>query len=302
MRIGTTLNVNQSQQEITDQISHLHNAGFQSAWASQIFGHDALTALAVAGSHVPGIELGTAVVPIYPRHPMMLAAQALTVQQATGGRLALGIGLSHQVVVEGCWGLSFDRPARYMREYLAALMPLLHGQQVDVHGEVLTARTFAPLEHATVTPPPVIVAALGATMLDLAGTVADGTATWMTGRQTVADHIAPRINAAAEAAGRPAPRVVVSLPVCVTDDTDAAAELINTEFAIYPTLPSYKAMLELEGATAAADVALLGTAEEVLEGLGLLAEAGATDFVASICGTRDERQSTFELLAQAARG
>jgi len=215
--------------------------------------------------------------------------------------LILGIGLSHQVVVEGMWGLSFDRPARYMKEYLAALMPLLHGETVSVAGERITTHTFAPLEIREVTAPPVLVAALADTMLKLAGRVADGTVTWMTGIQTIESHIAPVIRAAAEKAGRPAPRIGVSLPISVTADIDAARELINQEFAIYPNLPSYKAMLDKEGAVSPADVALLGDEDAVRASIDKLAAAGATDFVASIVGTREERDRTFSLLSEIAR-
>ena len=164
------------------------------------------------GRRCPASSLGTGVVPVYPRHPMMLAQQALTVQLATGNRLILGIGLSHQVVVEGMWGLSFEKPARYMKEYLAALMPLLHGETVNVTGERVTTNAFAPLEIHGVDAPPVLVAALGDTMLKLAGRVADGTVTWMTGTRTIESHITPIIRAAAEKAGRPAPRIGVALP------------------------------------------------------------------------------------------
>ena len=191
-------------------------------WSSQIFGWDTLTVLAVVGREVPGVDLGTAVIPVHPRHPMMLAEQALTVQAASGGRLVLGIGLSHQVVVEGAWGCSFDQPARYMREYLSVLVPLLRGEQVSFNGEVIRTNTFGPLDVVPTPPPPVLVAALGPTMLRPAGTQADGTVTWMVGPDDVADHIVPTITAAASDAGRPSPQVVVTLPVCVTDDADAA--------------------------------------------------------------------------------
>ena len=199
-------------------LERYREAGLDHAFASQIFGPDALTLLAVAGSQVPGIGLGTGVVPVYPRHPMMLAQQALTVQMATDNRLLLGIGLSHQIVVENMWGMSFERPAAYMREYLTALMPLLRGETVRCEGERVTTNAFAPLDIADVEAPPVLVAALADTMLKLAGRVADGTVTWMTGTATIGDHIVPTITAAAEAAGRPAPRVVVSLPIAVTND------------------------------------------------------------------------------------
>ncbi|MEI6700926.1 MAG: TIGR03564 family F420-dependent LLM class oxidoreductase, partial [Actinomycetota bacterium] len=282
MRIGAGINVGTTVEGITEQIAKLAEAGFHAAWASQIFGHDALTALAVAGAAVPGIELGTAVVPVYPRHPQVMAAQALTVQSATNNRLLLGIGLSHQVVVENCWGMSFDRPARYMKEYLAALMPMLHGETANVDGEVLKAVTWAPLDIPEVKAPPVLVAALAPAMLKLAGTVADGTATWMTGTGTIRSHIAPTIQAAADAAGRPTPRIAVALPVCVTSDPAAAAAAINEDYSIYPNLPSYRAMLDLEGADTAAAIAFIGSAAQIREQLTAREAAGATDLRGAI--------------------
>ena len=276
-------------------------AGLDHAFASQIFGPDALTLLAVAGSRVPGIGLGTGVVPVYPRHPMMLAQQALTVQAATDNRLLLGIGLSHQVVVEGMWGLSYERPAAYMKEYLASLMPLLHGEAVRCEGERVTTNAFAPLEIADVEPPPVLVAALGDTMLKLAGRVADGTITWMTGTGTIEGHIAPTISAAAEAAGRPAPRVVVSLPIAVTADHEAARDRMNEAFAIYPNLPAYKAMLDKEGAAVAGDIGFIGDEEAVAASIARLADAGATDFVAALVGDADERARGLALISEIAR-
>ena len=263
LRIGSMIDVDTSLPDTVAQLRRYKEAGLAHAFASQIFGPDALTLLAAAGAQVPGIDLGTGVVPVHPRHPMMLAAQALTVQWATGNRLLLGIGLSHQVVVEGIWGMSYDRPARYMQEYLSSLMPLLQGEAVKSTGERVTTNAFVPLGIPGAEAPPVLVAALGPTMLKLAGTVADGTVTWMTGTGTVASHIAPTITAAAQAAGRPAPRVVVSLPVAVTDDPEAAKERINEALSIYPNLPSYRAMLDKEGAESPADIAFVGDEEAV---------------------------------------
>jgi 5,10-methylenetetrahydromethanopterin reductase len=301
LRIGSMIETDKPLDEIVALLQRYHEAGLDHAFASQIFGPDALTLLAVAGSQVPGIGLGTGVVPVYPRHPMMLAQQALTVQMATGNRLLLGIGLSHQVVVEGMWGMSFERPAAYMREYLTSLMPLLRGETVRCEGERVTTNAFAPLDIANVEAPPVLVAALADTMLKLAGRVADGTVTWMTGTATIGDHIAPTITAAAEAAGRPAPRVVVSLPIAVTNDRDAAAARINEAFAIYPNLPSYKAMLDKEGAAAAADIGFIGDEEAVAASIAKLADAGATDFVGAIVGDAAERARGFALLSEIAK-
>jgi F420-dependent oxidoreductase-like protein len=300
LRIGSMIETDKPLADVVSLLQRYREAGLDHAFASQIFGPDALTLLAVAGSQVPGIGLGTGVVPVHPRHPMMLAQQALTVQWATGDRLLLGIGLSHQVVVESMWGLSYDKPARYMKEYLASLMPLLRGETVRSAGERVTTNAFSPIE-VPGAPPPVLVAALGATMLKLAGTVADGTITWMTGIGTIAGHIAPTITAAAEAAGRPAPRVVVSLPISVTKDVDAAKARIDAALAIYPNLPSYKAMLDMEGAQSAADVSFVGDEETVAAAIGRLADAGATDFVAAVVGDGAERERGLALLSELAR-
>jgi F420-dependent oxidoreductase-like protein len=302
LRIGSLIDVNQPVAGVVAQLRSFVEAGFDHAFSSQIFGPDALTLLAVVGSQVPGIDLGTGVVPVYPRHPMMLAQQALTVQAATDNRLILGIGLSHQVVVEGMWGMSFDRPASYMREYLASLMPLLHGEAVQSDGERVTTHAFTPIEVADVTPPPVLVAALAPTMLKLAGAVADGTVTWMTGTGTIESHIAPAIRAAAAEAGRPEPRIAVALPISVTADVDTAKERINKEFAIYPNLPSYRAMLDKEGAESAADIGFVGDEEHVAASIEKLAQAGATDFSAAIVGDRAERERGFALMKELARG
>ena len=189
--------------KLTDQLRRAADDGFASVWLANIFGLDALTALAVAGSQVPGIELGTAVVPTYPRHPAVLAQQALTAALAVGpGRLTLGIGLSHKIVIEDMYGYSFDRPARHMREYLSVLLPLLDGSPVSVDGSTLSAHIGLSVPRTA--PVPVLLAALAPRMLTLAGEQTDGTVLWMTGPATVRDYVVPAISAAASAAGRPA--------------------------------------------------------------------------------------------------
>jgi F420-dependent oxidoreductase-like protein len=296
VRIGVMIDTEQPFDAMVGQVLALRDAGIETAWASQIFSYDALTALAVLGREVDGISLGTAVVPTYPRHPVMLAAQALTVQAATGGRLTLGIGLSHQVVIENVFGQSFDRPARHMREYLSILVPLLGGEQVGFTGETLRASTFGPL--AIEAPAPdVLVAALGTTMLGIAGRQAAGTVTWMTGPATVESHIVPTIRRAAEEAGRPEPRVAVGLPVCVTSDADGARQRAGEVFALYGHLPSYRAMLDREGAEGPADVAVVGSEAEIREVVTRLAAAGVTDFCGAPFGSKGEVADTVALLA-----
>lgn len=286
--------------QLREQIAQAAADGFTSVWMAHIFGLDALTALAITGRDVPGIELGTAVVPTYPRHPAALAQQALTVQAALGGRLALGIGLSHQVVIEGMFGYSFDKPARHMREYLDILLPLLRDGNVSYTGETYSTHLglTSPREH----PVPVYLAAMAPRMLHLAGAVADGTILWMTGPATVDSHVVPKLTAAAAEAGRPTPRVVCILPVCVTSDPDAARERANKVFAVYNQLPSYRAMLDIEGAGGPGDVAIVGDEESVRRQIVALADIGVTDFVAGSFGAGDHAVNTRALLGALARG
>ena len=298
MRYGVTIDAGGPVPDFTEQVRRAAAAGIHAVGTSQIFGYDALTLFAATGQQVPDIELVTAVVPTYPRHPFMLAAQALTVQAITDGRLTLGIGLSHKRVVEGVWGLSFDQPLRHMREYLEVLMPLLHGEGVSFEGEDFRVAT-GPLG-VVAAAPDVIVAALGPQMLELTGKVADGTATWMTGLRTIADLTVPTITAAAAAAGRPAPRVMVSLPVSVTDDVDAARAQADEVFSIYGRLPSYRAMLDREGAAGPGDVAVVGDEEAVAAQIARFADAGGTDLLAAPFGSRADRDRTVALIAELA--
>jgi len=274
--------------------------GLATLWLPQLFDVDALTALAVIGHQVPGIELGTAVVPIYGRHPIVLAGQVLTTQAACGNRLVLGLGLSHQIVVEGMFGYSFAKPVSHLREYLAAFLPLLRGEAPQVDGETVTSHPFAPVRVAGAEPPPLLLAALGPTMLKLAGDVATGTITWLVGPRTLGDYVVPTIVAAAEAAGRPAPRIVVGLPTCVTDDAGAARQRASKSFGQYNSLPSYRAMLDREGADDVGEVAVVGDEPAVAAQLARLADLGATDFATPVFGSADERERTLRLLSAVA--
>lgn len=275
--------------------------GFATYWAPQIFGHDALTVLAVVGREVPRIELGTSVVPTYPRHPMMLAQQCLSVQAASGGRLCLGIGLSHQVVIEQMMGMSFDKPVRHMREYLEVLGPLSRSQAVGFSGETYSVHAAVSVPGSS--PFPIVLAALGPQMLRLAATLADGTLTWCTGPRTLAEHTIPTITAAAAEADRPVPRVIAALPVCVTTDIDGALARAAKVFAVYGQLPSYRAMLDREGVAGPADIAIVGGADEVVDRIAALADIGVTDFAAVAFGaTDDERHDTAAALRTVING
>jgi F420-dependent oxidoreductase-like protein len=203
-------------------------------------------------------------------------------------------------VIEGVLGYSFEKPARHMREYLSVLIPLLHAEQVQFEGETVTFRGMGPLEAPGAEPPPVLLAALAPRMLELAGSRADGTVTWMTGPGTIADHIGPSIRKAAEAAGKPAPRIAVGLPVSVTADADAARQAANKAFAVYGQLPSYRAMLDKEGAAQPGDVAIVGDEDTVRAGIQRVFDAGGTEFSAAVFGSREEVGRTRGLLKKLA--
>ena len=268
--------------------------GFASFALTQIFGLDAMTVLAVVGHAVPRIELLTGVVPTYPRHPVTMAQQALTVQAASGGRFVLGIGLSHQLVIENMFGLSFERPLRHMRDYLAVLMPLIDDGKAEVDGATISTHLALTIEGRE--PCPVVVAALGPKMLELAGEQTAGTVTWMTGPATLAEHTVPTITAAAARAGRPAPRIISALPICLTNDVDAARERAARDFQVYGFLPSYRAMLDREGAGGPGDVAIAGDDAVLTAAMSRLVDAGVTQFMASIFGSREERERTRAFL------
>ena len=281
--------------DLKKQVQVANNLGYSTFWTPQIFNLDALTALAVIAESVEGIRLGTSVIPTYPRHPMMLAQQALTVNQVSNGRLDLGIGLSHKPVVEGMWGISFDAPVGHMSDYLQILMALLHNGTISYGGKHLTSRGGIDVPADA---PPVLVAALGPQMLKLVGRVADGTVTWMTGPETIRNHISPVINAAAEEAGRPVPQVIAAVPVCITSDLDMAEEYAKRDFGFYGDLPSYRAMLEREGLANSWDIALSGSFEEVAEGLQKYSDSGGTQVVAAVYGPDEAREQTVSELAK----
>jgi F420-dependent oxidoreductase-like protein len=284
MRIGLVSaavgNPNAGLEDVVAEIRRMEEQGFPFVSLPNIFGVDAITAIAIAGRETSRIEMATGVVPSPPRHPAALAQQALTAQAAAGGRFVLGIGLSHKIVIENMFGLSYAHPAKQMREYLQVLMPLLEGKTADFQGDVY--RVNAGLQVAGAAPVPVLVAALGPRMLKLTGELAHGTTTWMTGRRTLADHVVPTITAAASAAGRGAPRILAAIPIALTDDVEAARDACNRAFAIYPTLPSYKAMLDREGVDQPAGIALIGDEATLRAGLAGLRDAGVTDFAASV--------------------
>lgn len=277
---GTGLVQTASVQAIVDHAARAHDDGFSSYWLAEhpTGGFDAITVLALVGQSVSEIELGTAIVPTFPRHPMALAGQALTTHSVLPGRFTLGIGLSHEPMMAQL-GIGFEKPIRHLREFLSVLMPLLEDGQVAFQGETLSceAEVFGRSTHAC----PVLVAALGPQALKVAGTRTGGTTLAWVGPKTIREHIVPRISAAAEAAGRGAPRIVATLPVCIADDEETVRQRVAQGLSTYAKLPSYRAMFEREGVDGPGDLVLAGSEARVAEALGELAQAGVTDFAAS---------------------
>ena len=257
----------------------IERRGFASMWMANIFALDAILTLAIVGRETKRIELGTAVVPTYPRHPFAMAQEAMSANMAAGGRFALGIGLSHKLVIEDMLGLSYEKPARHMREYIEVLAPLLRGEPVKYSGEVYKVAASLAIE----TPPPaLLIAAMGDAMLKLTGELADGTVLWMTGAKTVETHVAPKLTASARAAGRPAPRIAAGIPIALTNDPAGAREWTAKNLVMYGHLPSYRAMLDREGLAGPADLALVGDEKVLDAGLARMRDAGVTDFIAAL--------------------
>jgi len=299
MRIGVMIGADGPGASLDDVIGIARNAeklGLDSVWMANIFSFDAITSLALIGRETTRIRLGTAVTPTYPRHPTAIAQQALTTNAASGGRFTLGIGLSHKLVIEDMLGMSYDKPARHMREYLSVLMPLVRGEPAAFQGEQY--RVNAALDIPGGAPMPVVVAALGPVMLKLAGELADGTNTWMVGPKTMEKHIVANLSRAADAAGRPSPRVVGGFPIALTTNVEAAKQKINEQLVIYGQLPSYRAMLDKEGAAGPADIALVGDENALRGELRRLENIGVTDFNAAIADVEEGvRARTLEFLA-----
>lgn len=299
MRIGVTCGAAAANHLNTSigKAKEAEAAGFRTMWMVHAFGHDAINTLSMAGRETSFIELGTSVVPIQPRHPVSLAQQSLTAAAASGGRFTLGVGLSHKSMVEDMLGLSYEQPARQMREYLEILCPLLRDGRVNHDGTQFRVHAGITIEDAP-RPVPVLLAALGPAMLGLAGGMADGTITWLTGLNTLENHTAPLITKAAAAAGRPRPRIVAGLPLLLTNDPDAARASLAKQLSFYNAMPSYRAMLDREGAAGPADVAIIGGENVLDDAIARLENIGVTDLRASITGTGgDSEARTLNYLA-----
>jgi F420-dependent oxidoreductase-like protein len=283
--------------EVVRAVRDAADAGFAGIWVPQTTSIDTLTALAVAARTVPDIPIGTAVVPIQGRHPIPMAQQALTVAQAAGGqRFTLGVGVTHRVVSEGFYGIPYERMVAMCEEQLEALQGLLgSSHSASLEGRWMTARARIDVDGPAVS---VVVAALGPRMLEIAGRLSDGTVTWMTGVRSLRESVVPGIRASAERAGRTDPRIVVGLPVCVTDDVASARDRLRPALQGAMSMPSYARMMALEGLDDPADLGIIGDEDTVVQRIAELREIGVTELLANVVGSAEEQQRTVALLGR----
>lgn len=272
---------------ITAQAREAAKLGYGTLWVAQRGGWDALTTLPALAAAAPGLELGTCVVPTYSRHPITMAAQALTVQAAAGVPVHLGVGLSHKFIVEGEFGYSYDRPIRHLREYLQALNPLLRGEKADVHGESLTAAGAVNAPGAG--RPAVLVGSVSPQSTRLAGELADGVITTWAGPRAIGEFVVPALGRAA--------RVVSGQLICVTSEVDERREWLDETYGGVAGIPAYRAILEREGHARVSDSAIVGDEETVRRQVKSLEDAGATELLVMPFGSAEEQARTRELLA-----
>ncbi|WP_151770570.1 TIGR03564 family F420-dependent LLM class oxidoreductase [Streptomyces abyssomicinicus] len=304
MTVGVTLDPAATTIDDTVRLAReAHEVGLRSVWFGQAAGHDSPSLAAIVGREVPGLHVGTAAIPIFGRHPLLVAGQARTAQAATGGRYHLGLALGAPKLIEAGFGIRYERPIALLREFLTALRQLTQDGSADFHGELLTATTPRPAAVPGAEPPvPLLVAAMAPQSLRASGELADGIIPLLAGPRALAEHIVPAVTAAAEAAGRPAPRIVACLPGVVTADVEAVRENAVRTLAFYESIPSYQRVIGLSGATRAADLAAVGDEETLAAEVRRYREAGATEVVVTATDLGDEadRRRTWKLLGELA--
>jgi F420-dependent oxidoreductase-like protein len=285
--------------DFVDQARRAHQAGVGQVWLAQRFDHDALALAGLVGAAVPGLGVGTFVVPINPRHPLIVASLAQTAQAASHGNFSLGLGLGAHEPERQAFGTSWPNTIGRLREHLTVLRSIFDDGTVDFHGDELTASPAWPVAVPGGTPIPIYVAAMGPKALQVTGELADGTLPYLAGPRTIEEFIAPTIAKAAAGAGRPNPRVIAAVPVLVTDDVDAGQNFAAEQLGFYATIPSYQKVIARENVDSVAELAAVGSAESVARRLKSYLDAGATDVVLSPLDRSDDadRESLWAVAA-----
>jgi F420-dependent oxidoreductase-like protein len=303
MRIGLT-GGGRSPADVIQQAIDAEADGFTSLWFPGAAFGDPLAAMALAGRETSTIELGTSVVQTYTAHPVLQAARSAAAAAAMDRPgFTLGIGPSHRPAIEDAYGLSYDHVGAHTEEYVDVLRALLAGEAVHHHGDHFDVEVGAGSPPAQ--PVGLLLSALAPRLLRVAGSMTDGTILWMANARSIETHVAPRITAAAEAAGRPAPRIVAGLPFAVHDDVEEARAMAAQAFAGYGVLPNYRRILDIGGAAGPEDAAIVGDEGAVTAQVEALFTAGATDVWAAPFPVGDDRRGsrrrTRDLLRELAR-
>jgi F420-dependent oxidoreductase-like protein len=263
------------------QASRAYDLGVRQVWVGQTNDQDAITLAAVLGAAVAGLGVGTAVVPINPRHPLIVASLAQTAQAASHGHFSLGLGLGGHEPERRAFGISGPSTIARLREHLMVLRSIFDGAAVNFRGNEITAQPVWPVRVAGGTPVPVYVAAMGPKSLQVAGELADGTLPYLAGPRTIAEFIEPTIAKSAADACRPKPRIIAQVPVVVSDNVDSAKKFAAEQLSLFETMPSYQKVIAREGVASVVDLAAVGSAESVRRQLQSYLDAGATDVVLS---------------------
>ncbi|WP_118915010.1 LLM class F420-dependent oxidoreductase [Mycobacterium shigaense] len=282
-----------------EQAQRAHELGVRQIWLAQQAHYDAIALAGLVGAAVPGLGVGTSVVPINPRHPLIVASLAQTAQAASHGNFSLGLGLGARAIERQTFGIDWSNTIQRLREHLTILRAVFDTGSVDFHGTELSAGPTFPVAVAGGTPVPVYVAAMGPKALRVTGELADGTLPYLAGPRTIGEFIAPAIARAAADAGRPSPRIIAAVPVLVSDDVDAARATAGERLSFYQTIPSYRNVIAREGVDNLADLAAIGTPESVLRQLRRYLDAGATDVVISPVDRSEsvDREALWEVAA-----
>lgn len=264
MKLSLFLNESKRPARAVEWIVDAEARGFHGVWSPQLSGFDAMTVLALAAARTERIRLGTSVVPTWPRHPMVMAQQALTVSHVSDGRFRLGVGTGHVPVIEGMYGLSFEKPILHVREYVQIVKSLAATGAASFQGEQYRVALGVDIPDERL---PVMISVLSEQMCRTAGAVADGAITWLAPPSYIDSTVAPLVREGAERAGRPAPPIVCQVPATAERDADAVRKAVKRLFAVYPMLPFYNAMLQKAGLPGAAEALTQGWNDEMIDGV-----------------------------------
>jgi F420-dependent oxidoreductase-like protein len=307
MPAGIVLHVDPNAANVVDDVvsraRRAHEIGVRQVWLAQQFDYEAITLAALIGAAVPGLGVGTSVVPINPRHPLIMASLAQTAQAASHGNFSLGLGLGAHEPERQAFGASWPNTIPRLREHLTVLRSIFTEGAVDFHGDEFTASPGWPVAVPGGAPLPVYVAAMGPKALRVTAELADGTLPYLAGPRTIAEFIEPTIAKAAADAGRPTPRIIASVPVLVTEDSqndiDAGRDLAARQLSFYETIPSYQRVIAREGVDNVAELAAVGSSDRVARQLKAYLDAGATDVVLSPLDRSDsaDREAVWAVAA-----